>query len=108
MISPNEEKIIKWKNLIEEKRQSGLLLKDFCKGKNITPSQFYYYHAIINGPKKKKAQKPNQEVKPIRLINNPKDYGVIKFILPNNLQCILPIDMSLQEIKGILGLMMSC
>jgi hypothetical protein len=55
MISANEEKIIKWKNLIEKKKQNGLLLKDFYKEKNITPSQLYYYHAIINGPKKYKA-----------------------------------------------------
>jgi hypothetical protein len=106
----NEDKLTIWKNLIEEKKKSKLMLKDFCKEKNITPSQYYYYHGIINTPGRNKSIRiENSKLKPIQIINsNAKSESVIRFILPNSLQCILPRDISLQEIKNIMELLISC
>lgn len=106
----NEEKHDAWRNLIAEKKQSGLKVNDFCKEKNITPAQFYYYHAMINRPKKSIAIKQeNSKVTPIKIVNPaPLEPNVIRFILPNSLQCILPRNMPLQEIKAMLEVLMSC
>ncbi len=108
MNQPNDDKINQWKNLIAEKKQSELTLKNFCKEKNITPAQFYYYHGIINRPTK--IIKPeNSNVTPIKIINSvSSDQNLIRFILPNNLQCLLPRNMPLLEIKAMLEVLMSC
>ncbi len=106
----SEEKLNTWKKLIAEKKQSGLRVNDFCKGKNITPAQFYYYHGIINRPQKAiNVKQENAKVAPVKIVNPaPIEQNMIRFILPNNLQCILPRNMSLSEIKTILGVLMSC
>ncbi len=106
----NEEKLNAWRNLIAEKKKSGLKANDFCKEKNITPAQFYYYHAIINRQKKSIAVKNEKsKITPIKIVNSiPQEQSVIRFILPNSLQCVLPRNMPLQEIKAILEVLMSC
>lgn len=97
--------------LLEERKQRNLTINDFCQEKNITPSQFYYYQQCINNPEKAKTVKKNSspKIKPIQIINpTAKENTVIRFILPNSLQCILPSDMSPHDIKAILELAMSC
>ena len=37
-----EEKLKCWNLLIEERKQRGLKVEDFCKEKNITVPQFYF------------------------------------------------------------------
>lgn len=109
-----EEKLNEWRVLLEERRQKGLTVKEFCKEKNITPAKFYYYQEIITKPEKsqEKIQKQKNKstyIKPIQIINSAsKENTTIRFILPNSLQCILPRDMSPHEIKAILELVMSC
>ncbi|MHB1948132.1 MAG: IS66 family insertion sequence element accessory protein TnpA [Gammaproteobacteria bacterium] len=106
----SEDKLNKWRNLINEKKQSGLSLTEFCKEKNISAAQYYYYHAIINRPNKEIKHKDfrNTNLKPIQILN-PKNENVdIRFILPNSMQCVLPRDMTAQEIKNILEIVMSC
>jgi hypothetical protein len=112
----NDEKLIFWQKLIEEQKKSGLLIKDFCKGKNIGTGKYYYYYGMLNklkmdSPKKLNASSkpiPNNLTRPINIVNTPPKENVIRFILPNNLQCVLPRDMSLSEIKSILQLVISC
>ena len=110
----NEEKINEWRLLFEERKERGLTVKEFCKGKNLTPSQYYYYQEIINKPKESQKQTPTVKekavnLKPIQLINNAsKENNSIRFILPNSLQCVLPREMTAYEMKVILELMMSC
>jgi len=106
----SEEKLNAWRNLIAEKKQSGQKVNDFCKEKNITPAQFYYYHAMINRSKKLIAIKQeNPKVTPIKMVSQaPVEPNVIRFILPNSLQCVLPRNMSLQEIKAMLEVLISC
>lgn len=43
MAPADEGRLVKWETIMEEKKQSGLMLKDFCKEKNITHSQFYLW-----------------------------------------------------------------
>ena len=106
----SEEKLDAWRNLIAEKKQSSLRVNDFCKEKNITPAQFYYYHAMINRSKKSIAIKQgNAKVTPIKIVNPvPLEQSSIRFILPNSLQCVLPRNMPLQEIKAMLEVLLSC
>ena len=44
----SDEKLNEWRLLIEERKQRGLKVDEFCKEKNITVSQFYYYHKQVN------------------------------------------------------------
>jgi hypothetical protein len=107
----SEEKLNKWRSWFEEKKEKGITIKEFCKEKDISNSQFYYYHDLVYKPEKRQKEKADQssKVKPIQIVNPmPKENATIRFILPNNLQCMLPRDMTLQEIKTILELMMSC
>ena|SRR6476620_10789148 len=109
----SEEKINKWRILFEERKEKGLKIKEFCKEKDISQSQFYYYHDLVYKPEKAKRQKKETDnltkIKPIQIMNTvSKENAAIRFILPNNFQCILPRDMTPQEIKTILELMMSC
>lgn len=110
----SEEKLNAWSRLFEERKQKKLPVKEFCKEKNITSAQFYYYHGIINKPngpqvKIKKHKNTTSNIKPIQIINSAAKENIsIRFILPNSLQCILPRDMSAHEIKAILELVMSC
>lgn len=106
----SEEKLSAWKKLIAEKKYSGLRVNDFCKGKNITPAQFYYYHGIINRPQKTiDIKQEKAKVAPVKIINHPPvEQNVIRFILPNSLQCILPRNMPLSEVKAMLEVLMSC
>jgi hypothetical protein len=105
----NDDKLIFWKKFIEEQKKSGLLIKDFCKEKNISTGKYYYYYAMLN-KSKTIPSKPigNNLIKPINVVNPLPKENVIRFILPNNLQCILPRDMSLSEMKSILQLVISC
>ena len=103
------EKLNEWKLLLEERKQRGMKVDEFCKEKNITVPQFYYYHKQVN-----KTQNPNNKyhdnaaVKPIQIVSTPSKDMVIRIILPNNIQCVLPRDMALTEIRGILEVIMTC
>jgi hypothetical protein len=84
------------------------MLKDFCKEKNITPPQFYYYHGTINRPKKV-IKEENSKITPIKIINAASsEQNVMRFILPNSIQCILPRNIPLSELKAMLEVLMSC
>lgn len=105
----NEEKLNEWKYLIDEKKRNKLKLNDFCKEKNITPAQYYYYHALLNRTKKITDKKEVSQITPVKIINsNIQEQTVIRFILPNSLQCFLPRGMPLSEIKAMLEALMSC
>jgi len=108
MNQTSEEKLNEWKNLIAEKKQSNLMLKDFCKGKNITTAQYYYYHALINSQKKVAVKKETSQIAPIKIISQNIQEQPLRFVLPNSLQCILPRNMPLSEIKAMLEVLMSC
>jgi hypothetical protein len=43
--SLSENKKLKWKNLIEEQRQSGLSIKKWCQQQNLVPNIFHYWKA---------------------------------------------------------------
>jgi hypothetical protein len=109
-----EEKLNIWRKLFEEREQSGLSIKEYCKVKNIAPSQFYYYQNIITKPNKaqeisKKQKDTAAGIKPIQLISSAaKESSSIRLILPNSLQCVLPREISPHEIKTILEVLMSC
>ena len=106
-----EEQLTKWKVWFEERKEKGLTIKEFCKEKEISHGQFYYYYDLLYKPGKRQKKEKDQtsKIKPIQIMNStPKENMAIRFILPNNLQCMLPRDMTSQEIKTILELMMSC
>lgn len=66
-----------------------------------------YYHKQVN--KTQKQKNPSlATIKPIKIVNNSVKETVIRFILPNSVQCVLPRDMSLSEIKDILEVIMTC
>src|SRR6185503_15755897 len=103
------EKLNEWKLLLEERKQRNIKVDEFCKEKNITIPQFYYYHKQVNKAQKPKDQDTiNSLIKPIQIVNHTAKEAVIRFISPNSVQCVLPRDMSLAEIKGILEVVMTC
>lgn len=106
----NEEKLQEWKLLLEERKQKGMRVEEFCKEKNISVPQFYYYYKQVSKNQATKNQNTTKPIiKPIQIVNNPlPENNMIRFILPNSLQCVLPRDMSTKEIKGILELAMTC
>jgi len=105
----NDEKINEWKILIEERKQRGIKVDEFCKEKNITIPQFYYYHKQVNKNQTQKTKvSSNPNVKPLHIVNHTSNETVIRIILPNSMQCVLPRDLSLKEIQGILEVIMSC
>lgn len=108
-----EEKLNRWRALFDERKEKDLTIKEFCKEKEISQSQFYYYYDLIYKPEKEQRQKEEKHqssnIKSIQIVNaTPKENIAIRFIMPNSLQCFLPHDMTSQEIKNILELMMSC
>ena len=110
----NEEKLNEWRVLLEERKERKLTVNAFCEEKKITPSQFYYYQQLANKKEKTQAAvKPKKDhllnIKPIQIVKaENKENVVIRFVLPNSLQCILPRDMSPHEIKAILELAITC
>ena len=105
----SDERINEWKTLIEERKQRRIKVDEFCKEKNITIPQFYYYHKQVSKHQRPKNQDTvNSVIKPIQIVNHTAKEAVIRFILPNSVQCVLPRDMSLAEIKGILEAVMTC
>ncbi len=42
-----ENKKLKWKNLIEEQRQSGLSIKKWCQQQNLVPNTFHYWKSRL-------------------------------------------------------------
>ena len=106
----NEEKIKEWKLLLAERKQRGLRIEEFCKVKNITVPQFYYYHKKVKQSEARKNKEAGKAViQPIKIVNSQvKENTVVRFILPNSFQCILPRDMTMSEIKNILELVMTC
>src|SRR5689334_5860184 len=105
MMKSNQEKIAEWRNLIEEQKLSKLTIRQFCTANNLTPSQFYYFKKEIAKNDISKANiKPEKsiELKPIHVTHGSKEMASIRFILPNGMQCILPKDISVNEIKAIL------
>ena len=48
----NEVKLNEWRQLLIEREQLELSIKDFCKLKKISPSNFYHYQALIKYPEK--------------------------------------------------------
>ena len=106
----DEEKIKEWKLLLDERKQRGLKIEEFCKEKNITASQFYYFQKRVKQFETKKNPVIDKTVmQPIKIVpSQEKENSVIRFILPNGLQCVLPRDMTMSEIKSILELVIAC
>src|SRR5438876_143349 len=48
MSQASEEKKLKWTNLIEQQRQSGLSIKMWCQEHNTPPSTFHYWKEKIS------------------------------------------------------------
>lgn len=118
MQSTVHERLIEWKALLEEREQNNVPIAEFCRQKNISPSRYYYYQELIKKPEKTKIKKqvkknenqPSSKVAQIKIVNpSPsKEHEVIRLILPNSIQCILPKDLSIQEMKIIVEALLSC
>ncbi|MBV8802049.1 MAG: hypothetical protein JO131_03615 [Gammaproteobacteria bacterium] len=94
----SDEKLNEWKLLIDERKQRGLRVDEFCKEKNITIPQFYYYHKQVNknqNTKTSATSKPN--IKPLQIINNTTKESAIRIILPNSMRCVLPLDLDISN-----------
>jgi transcriptional regulator with XRE-family HTH domain len=109
----DEEKINEWRRLLEERKEKGLSVAEFCKLKNIKVSQYYYYQTAISEPNQSRRNRPVRKtdqtpIKPIKIVEPARENSTIRFILPNSLQCILPRDMACHEIRSILEVAVSC
>ncbi|MBA3662046.1 MAG: hypothetical protein H0W64_09980 [Gammaproteobacteria bacterium] len=51
----NKENLQRWRLLIEEQKQGGLTITEFCKQRSTGPSRYHYYQTLIYNPEKLKS-----------------------------------------------------
>ncbi len=97
----------KWQKLIEEQEKSGLTQAEFCQQRNIVLSQFVYYRGITKG--KSKSPPESNPLMPIK-ISKPlsKISSEIKLVLPNGLQCMVPSEIDITQIKLLVEALLRC
>ena len=99
------ERHAKWRILVEEHEKSGLSQREFCMQHSLVVSQFNYYRTQF------KAQQPSKninELMPIQLQKNSSGSNEIRLLLPNGLQCILPSQLDVIQIRRLVEVLLSC
>ena len=97
----------RWQGLIEEQSKSGLTQAEFCKQHNIVLSQFVYYRGISKG--KTKSPSEHNELMPIKISKpHSKVSSEIKLLLPNGLQCLVPSEIDITQIKLLVETLLRC
>lgn len=101
------DRYAKWKELVTEHEKSGLAQKEFCKERNIKPSQFGYYRSLI---KSQESVSTNQALFSSIKIKKPElnPSAEIKIILPNGFQCVVPSAVDVLHLKKIMEALLSC
>lgn len=100
-----------WLKMIEEQEDSGLSQTAFCKEKNLKTHQFYYYLRLLKNENVSEVGIKNKvvpiQIKPVATtsINLSKE---IRLILQNDVQCILPIGIPIEQIEQLLKVILSC
>ena len=101
----------KWFALIEEQEKSGLSVSDFCKEHNLKLSHMHSYRHLLK--KHKEIVEGNVQGKLVPIKIKPKHkvaimLGEIRLILNNGIQCVLPSNTELNQIKALVEVLMIC
>lgn len=103
------ERRVKWQELVDQQKQSGLTKKEFCKEHQLTLSTFAYYSSVFGNKKKKHKETPNNNFIPIEIKNSVKSKILeLKIIFPNGIQCFLPDDLETNKIKKFIEVLNAC
>lgn len=96
----------KWQALVNQQKQSGLTQREFCK-QQLKLSTFAYYSSVFGN--KKKNQKEIPTFIPVEIKNSSKPKTVkLKIIFPNGIQCFLPENLQVNNIKKFIEALNAC
>lgn len=92
-----------WRTMVEEQEKSGLSQVKFCKQHELVLSQFGYYRSLFR-PSKLQTTPVANHFTPIQLNMDEEFHPLdrIKVVLPNGFQCILPMHISVKQVKSLL------
>lgn len=99
----HNDKRAEWFALIDEQAASGLSQTEFCKQRNLVLCRFGYY-------KKLRASEIDQSrasFSPV-VVNQGQVIGDIKIEMPNGFICHVPVGISPEKLKQIMGALISC
>ena len=94
---------LEWFSLVDEQSSSGLSQTEFCKQRNLTLCRFGYY-------KKLRAGKPNvseASFSPV-VIKQSHSVADVRVELPNGFCCHVPVGISPEKLKQLVGALISC
>lgn len=109
----NEDNCNEWQKLIEEQKASGLSKAVFCKQKGIKADQFYYHASILIKSKRMTAPNNAPEFVPVQVKKSidpikSAESCVIRIILKNGIECILPDEIESKHIKEVVEILQQC
>jgi hypothetical protein len=98
-----------WYALVETQRKSNLTQLEFCKQNALISCRFSYYSQLYRKQHLKQSFDDVPSFSPV-VINKPAASisNEIKIDLPNDLRCQAPSHISPEQLKKIIGALLSC
>jgi hypothetical protein len=96
-----------WFKLIEEYKKSGLKQSIFCKQKELVPSRLSYYFQRYHQQQKNTALQPPSFSQVMVQLPTP-SVNEIKIELPNGFRCFVPSNIQPEQLKRMLGVLLTC
>lgn len=98
----------KWFELVKEQETSGLSQKVFCEQRNLVLSQFVYYRSCLKAREVKHVNaKPSFQ--PVKLTKHKQENQPdIHLTLPNRFKCTFPECIDPNQLKLLVGALLSC
>jgi hypothetical protein len=113
-----ENSLFDWQSLIAEQSKSGLSKAAFCRQKGVKPPHFYYYESMLKQrnkslPSKIREEYPQPFLVPIEIKKAAENHKlpeaqVIRFLLKNGMECVLPNAMDIKRLKEIIEVLVTC
>lgn len=82
-----------WTNVLEQQQQSGLSIKQFCLGQNISYQTFYYWSKKLTQPE------PEPQIQPIVVTDTATSTSCVVLTFNNGIRAELPTTLDPQQIK---------
>jgi hypothetical protein len=96
-----------WNTLIEEYEKSNLTQKEFCEQNNVNLVRFGYYIQRLRKKTKNVTSGKPPSFSQV-LLDQPQTVSEIKIELPNGFKCFVPLNVKTDQLKNILGALLSC
>lgn len=96
-----------WFDYIDQQEKSGILQAEFCKQKQLSISQFSYYRSLY--VKSRNAQKTESSFMPIAIKQKPSvSIDPISIELPNGFRCHVASNITVSQLKAVIGALLQC